>query len=192
MNTETEAESMTSEMPEVAEGVQKRNLRVNDDGIYIKSIMTKTLSVPIKYVGGRIHETLTNNLKSSIEGKCDIEGYVKPGSVNIITYSSGLVEGSNAKFTVVFESLICCPVEGQKITCTVKNISRAGISAEVREGKYVPMVVFLARDHNYNNEKYNLSVNDGAGYKEGDELNVTVIASRFQKGEESIYVIAMI
>ena len=38
-----------------------------------------------------------------------------------MTYSSGLVNSNIISFEVVFECLVCCPVEGMHIQCEAKN-----------------------------------------------------------------------
>jgi hypothetical protein len=41
-------------------------------------------------------------IQNTFEGKCAVEGYVKPSSSKIIRYSSGIIErGSNVVFELV-------------------------------------------------------------------------------------------
>ena len=77
-----------------------------------------------------------------------------PDSVNVISYSSGTVEGSDIIFQVVFECNIIHPVEGMLISCEVENITKAGIKAKI-PGEVSPLVIFVARDHNFNTSKFN-------------------------------------
>ena len=128
----------------------RRNAVAGKMSLYIKNIISKKLSVPIKYVGTNIAEILEQILTNNFEGKCCIEGYVKRGSVKIITFSSGTVLGNCVIFTVVFEYLVCNPPQGMRISCAVKNITNAGILAHVDEGEYSPLNIFIARDHHYN------------------------------------------
>jgi DNA-directed RNA polymerase subunit E'/Rpb7 len=101
--------------------------------LYIKNIISKKLSVPIKYVGTNIAQILEQILSDNFEGKCCIEGYVKRGSVKIITFSSGNIAGNCVIFTVVFEYLVCNPPQGMRISCAVNNITNAGILAHIDE-----------------------------------------------------------
>ena len=41
------------------------------------------------------------------------------------------------------------------INCNVKNITKAGIRAEVDSEGQSPIVIFIARDHHYNNKQFN-------------------------------------
>jgi len=80
-------------------------------GIYSRSLITRSVVLPIVTIGKNIKETIEKCIAINFEGKCIVEGFVKPNSSKIITYSSGVVQGTNIKFEVVFECQICCPVE---------------------------------------------------------------------------------
>jgi DNA-directed RNA polymerase subunit E'/Rpb7 len=150
--------------------------------LYIKNIISKKLSVPIKYVGTNIAEILEQILSNNFEGKCCIEGYVKRGSVKIITFSSGTIEGNCVIFTVVFEYLVCNPPQGMRISCAVKNITNAGILAHIDEGEYSPLNIFIARDHHYNIPYF-------SELKESDIIMVRVMGQRFELNDLFVSVI---
>ena len=150
--------------------------------LYIKNIISKKLSVPIKYVGTNITEILEQILNNNFEGKCCIEGYVKRGSVKIITFSNGTIMGNCVIFTVVFEYLVCNPPQGMRISCAVKNITNAGILAHIDEGEYSPLNIFIARDHHYNIPYF-------SELKEGDIIMVRVLGQRFELNDPFVSVI---
>jgi DNA-directed RNA polymerase subunit E'/Rpb7 len=150
--------------------------------LYIKNVISKKLSVPIKYVGTNIAQILEEILSSNFEGKCCIEGYVKRGSIKIITFSSGNILGNCVIFTVVFEYLVCNPPQGMRISCAVKNITNAGILAHVDEGEYSPLNIFIARDHHYNIPYF-------SELKEKDIIMVRVIGQRFELNDPFVSVI---
>ena len=160
----------------------RQRVRPGKLSLYIKNISTKRLSVPIKCVGSNIKGTLENILRSNIEGKCSIEGYVKQRSCNIITYSCGLVTGNLAIFTVVYECLVCNPSQGMRISCAVKNITNAGILAHVDDSEYSPVNIFIARDHHYNIPYF-------SELKEGDEIMIRVIGQRFELNDTFVSVL---
>ena len=105
------------------------NAKKND--IYIESLLSKRISLPIISVGGDINHVISKQIILLTEGRCISNGYVKPKSVKIVTFSSGIVNSSNVIFDVVFQCLICCPVEGMIIECVAKDINKAGIRAEM-------------------------------------------------------------
>jgi DNA-directed RNA polymerase subunit E'/Rpb7 len=159
--------------------ISKKN---KDIGVYMKTLITKQLIISIIYVDKNIKETLETIIKSEIEGKCIAEGYIKPNSSKIITYSSGEIRGSYISFEVVFECLASCPVEGMNIDCIAKNITKAGIRAEIDENPS-PVVIFIARDHHHMSKTFS-TIN------EGDNITIRVIGQRFELNDNYISIIA--
>jgi DNA-directed RNA polymerase subunit E'/Rpb7 len=161
----------------------KRSTIPGKMSLYIKNIISKKLTVPVKFVGVNIKSVLEKILSDNFEGKCCIEGYVKRDSVKIITYSCGNITGNVAIFTVVFEFLVCNPPHGMRISCAVKNITNAGILARVDEDIYSPVNIFIARDHHYNIPYF-------SELKVGDIIMVRVIGQRFELNDTFVSVIA--
>ena len=151
-------------------------------GIYSRSLITRSVVLPIVTIGKNIKETIEKCIAINFEGKCIVEGFVKPSSSKIITYSSGVVQGINIKFEVVFECQICCPVEGMLSPCIAKNITKAGIRAESDEEVPTPIVVFIMRDHHYMS-KYFSTIN------ENDKIMVRVIGQRFELNDKYVSII---
>ena len=158
------------------------NTKKRGVGIYMKNIITKKISLPFTSIGSNIKENIETYLKSEIEGKCIDEGYIRHDSVNIVSYSAGNVKGNIVVFDVLLECLICRPVEGMRVRVVVKNITKAGIRAEIND-KISPMVVFIARDHHYKSKEFSKLV-------EGDDINVRVIGIRYELNDEYICAIA--
>jgi DNA-directed RNA polymerase subunit E'/Rpb7 len=155
-------------------------------GVYIRSLLTQKIVISINEVGKNIKQNLEKKINSKIEGKCIKEGFIKPKSVNVISYSSGLVNLSYIEFEVVFECMICHPVEGMLIECDVKTVTKAGIHAVVNtDDDVVPVTVFIARDHNYNDAYFGT-------IKENMKLTVRVIGVRFELNDPYICVIGQL
>lgn len=151
--------------------------------IYSRSLLTRNVVLPIGAIGKNIKETLEKNISANFEGKCVVEGYIKPGSSTIVTYSSGMVSGgSNILFEVVFECMVCFPVENALIMCVAKNITKAGIRADSAEETPSPVVVFIAKDHHYNNSQF-------AEIKEGDTFKARVVGQRFELNDKYVSII---
>ena len=160
------------------------NTKMQKNEIYSQMMITRTTPVHISNIGNNIKETLEKVIASEIEGKCIVEGYIKPTTVEIVTFSSGLVRGDYILFEVVFQCYVCCPVEGMHINCIAKHINKAGIRAEINETPS-PVVIFIARDHNYASPLF-------AEVKENDEVKVRVIGQRFELNDKYISIIAEI
>ena len=161
---------------------KKREKNSSQNSIYNKILTTKTVHLDIKYIGANLVQTLAKNIADEVEGKCSVEGLIKPNSVSILTYSSGLVSSNMISFEVVFECLVCCPVEGMHIQCEAKNITKAGIRAVSQESPS-PIMVFIARDHHIRTKYYST-------IKENNLITVRVIGQRFELNDSYISIIA--
>ena len=151
--------------------------------IYSRCLITRNIVLPITNIGKNIKEVIEENIKSNFEGKCLVEGFIKPNSAKIITYSTGIIyRGSSVSFEVIFECEVCFPVEGMLVSCVAKNITKAGIRAESATEVPSPVVVFIAKDHHYNVSHFN-------DVKEGDKINVRVIGQRFELNDKFVSII---
>ena len=102
---------------------QRDKKKMKKMGLFMKNIMTRRVKLPFQIIGNNLKQVLQDSLKKRIEGRCVNEGFVKAESINIITYSSGIIAANNVIFNVMFESLICRPVEGKNLNALLK-ISR--------------------------------------------------------------------
>jgi DNA-directed RNA polymerase subunit E'/Rpb7 len=167
-------------IPSNSKKQQKKNT-----GIYMLNILTRKVSLRFNTVGSNIQEHIKNKLIMNLEGRCSKEGYIKKNSVRVLSYSAGVIQSNNIVFDVSFECLICNPCEGQKIKVVVENITKAGIKANYYKLEERPIIVFITRDHYYND-----SNNIFKTVKENDEMYIKVIGSRFQLNDNSISVLA--
>jgi DNA-directed RNA polymerase subunit E'/Rpb7 len=160
---------------------KKREIKVTS--IYSRCLISRNIVLPITTIGKAINETIEENIKGNFEGKCLVEGFIKPNSTKIISYSSGIIfRGSSVSFEVIFECEVCFPVEGMLISCVAKNITKAGIRAESANDVPTPIIVFIAKDHHHNMTYFN-------EVKEGDKINVRVIGQRFELNDKYVSVI---
>jgi DNA-directed RNA polymerase subunit E'/Rpb7 len=171
--------------------VKKDFRKKREVGVYMNTLLSRKIQVSFNKIGKNIKEVLEKSVKRDIEGKCTIEGFVKSNSTKVLTYSSGVLFENKVEFDVVFECLVCCPVEGMLIKCNVKNKTQAGIRAVIGTGtgttseEKSPVVVYVSRDHHYNNKYFN-TVN------ENDEITVRVIGQRYELNDEQVSVIGEI
>jgi DNA-directed RNA polymerase subunit E'/Rpb7 len=153
-------------------------------GVYINSMLSKRVVLKITEIGAKLKQNLENKIKFSIEGKCITEGFVRPKTVSVVSYSCGLVKDDHIEFQVIYQCLVCNPIKDLEVACKVKNITKAGIHAEVRDNEdNVPITVFIARDHNYTNNMFDEVEKDAI-------IRVKVIGVRFELNDPSITAIA--
>jgi len=165
------------------------------NNIYLNSVLTIKVHMPIGHIGSNIESNLKHLIAHKIEGRCIDEGYVKKNSIRIMTYSSGKVNGDLIEFHVTFECMICHPIEGMIVNCRVKMISKAGIHAEVIDDEdTVPVVIFIARDHNMVDSKYKETKENFENLKKNENLNIQarIIGIRFELNDPNICAIGHI
>ena len=177
------------EQGEQGEGVSTKNIKEivssnakSKTNIYTKMMLSKKVVLDIKSVDKNITDTLLQHINKRYAGKCIDEGYVKPTSIEIISYSSGLIKSKLIEFDVVFECAICHLVEGMEIDCIARNITKAGIKAELAID-YNPVIIFVARDHHHTFEGFNNIV-------EEDKITVRIIGQRYELNDTQICAIA--
>lgn len=164
---------------------QKRSGKKKEDklsGIYSRCLLTKTITLEMKYVGKQLNSIIEKKIKSSVEGKCIVEGFVKVNSTKIVSYSSGIVIGEKIRFDVIVECEVCSPVEGMIINCVARNITKAGIRADSADESPSPIVCFIARDHHSSVTNFN-KIN------EGDIFQIRVLGQRFELNDKQISII---
>lgn len=152
--------------------------------LYIQSLLRAKVSIHITEIGANIKENLETILNEQYAGKCIEDGYVKPGSIRIQSYSPGMVANEMVEFHILYHCQVSRPVEGQVLEARVKTITKAGIHAQcIDQEKNVPITVFIARDHH-------LYQQDFKDVKEGDRIYACVIGVRFELNDPYICVIA--
>jgi len=151
--------------------------------IYSRSLITRSILLPINNIGKNINETIEKYIAIHYEGKCGVEGFIQAGSSKVVTFSSGIVHGINVQIEVVFECQICCPVEGMLLQCLAKNITKAGIRGESADETPSPIIVFITRDHHYMSDYFST-------IEEGSKFVARVIGQRFELNDKYVSIIA--
>ena len=150
--------------------------------IFCPVIDTEKVVLPVNQLDKNYQIKLKSLLQKKLEGKCNKHGFIKEGSVNIISISSTNVYGKSAEFYVTYQALACNPVEGMIVEASVLNITKAGIRAELINFDKSPLVIFIARDHHNNSNYFN-------NLKERDTINVTIIGVQYELHDKFISVI---
>jgi len=154
---------------------------IQDNLLYVPSIVNFGLSVPFHQAGKNMDSYFLAYAAEHLEGKCWKEGFVRPGSSKVFSYTAGLLNGTTIEYQVLYLVDVCFPYEGMEVECLVKQVNKIGIRATVRE-KQNPMVLYVTREHN---PKVMLDE-----YKAGQKITVKVLGHRFEQGDPSISVLA--
>ena len=174
---------MEQSNPEISQtsGLERKQREV---GLYASNMLSRRIYLDIREIGKNLFQLIQTKIKREYEGKCSIEGYIKKNSVRLVTTSAGHIVENSICYNVMFECLVCCPVEGMNINnCIIKNITKAGIRASINDENENPLTVFIARDHHFD-KKYFYTLNTD------DIINVKVIGQRFELNDNTISIIA--
>jgi len=153
-------------------------------GVYNQSVLTHKVFLQIAEVGNNVKQSLETVIAHKTRNKCIAEGFIKPDSVRVISYSNGAVRSDMIEYQVVFECMICHPVDGMLIECKTKTITKAGIHAEVIDNDgTIPVTVFIARDHHFTDTRF-------SKITENEKIIANVIGVRFELNDPYICVIA--
>jgi DNA-directed RNA polymerase subunit E'/Rpb7 len=126
-----------------------------------------------------IKDFLEKNLRELLEGKCNSNGYVRPGSIKLLGRSMGVAE--NGKFTgnLVFDCKVSCevlyPTAGSVITANVIKVNKMGVYAVFEDA----MRILLPRDLHVGDTEFD-------GLKERNTVKVRIERSRFQTNDTFI------
>ena len=55
--------------------------RGQSNGIYTNMILTRKVYLPFNTIGSNVKEIIEKNIVSNIEGKCDVDGFIKNNRV---------------------------------------------------------------------------------------------------------------
>lgn len=157
---------------------------VNADKLFSQCQITKTIMIPITAIGKLLTQTIKSMIEQMVSGKCIVEGYVKPHSVEVVTYSSGKIKGDQVIFDVVFTCFVFHPMPLMRINCVANTITKAGITAISADINPSPFILFISRDHHMNDLDHFKSIN------EKDTFTAEVIDSRFELNDKQMDIVA--
>ena len=124
-------------------------------------------------------ELLRTKLRERMEGKCNSNGYVRPGSIEILDRTIG--ECENGRFTgnLLYDCKIKCdvlyPTADSVVDAYVIKVTKMGAWAVYQEA----MRILIPRD-------LHLGSTDFDGIKEGETVKVSIQRSRFQTNDPYI------
>jgi DNA-directed RNA polymerase subunit E'/Rpb7 len=150
--------------------------------IYIDSLLTRKVKIPMAECGKNISDILKHYLEP-LEGKCITEGYLKKNSIKIVSYDSGKLTQQYINFEVVFECKIAIPTVNQTLVCEVESNTIAGLQCKLHMDNESPFIIFLAKDHH-------MDIPEFFSCDVGSIIHVSVIGQRYSVNDSNISVIA--
>lgn len=141
--------------------------------------LVRNVHLVAKDLKRNIETSLLAQLRHKYEGRCVPEGYIMRRSITVLDHSLGrvnLIHGG-LDYVVKFQADICLPHAGQLFRAPVALKSKIGLHVELP-----PLKILLPRDLHIGNGEFDEAA-------EQQEVEVEVIGSRFQQGDETIVVL---
>jgi DNA-directed RNA polymerase subunit E'/Rpb7 len=141
--------------------------------------LVRNVHIHAKDLKRNIETSLLAQLRHQYEGRCVPEGYLMRRSLTVVEHSLGrlnLIRGG-LDYVVKFQADVCLPHPGQLFRAPVVLKSKIGLHAELP-----PLKILLPRDLHIGNGEFDEAA-------EQQEIEVEVIGSRFQQGDETIVVL---
>jgi hypothetical protein len=152
--------------------------------LFMKQIFNQKLKLKYSDVDNNVENKILDMLQTKIENKCIIHGFVKKNSIKILDISLGELFSDYIMFNVLIECLIACPYESMILNCKVDTSTKVGLKCSIiDEDNSSPYLIFVARDHNYNNSIFS-EINIG------NNIEVRVIGYRYELNDPFISIIA--
>jgi DNA-directed RNA polymerase subunit E'/Rpb7 len=126
---------------------------------------------------------LESRLKQLFERRCNVNGYVRAGSVEILQRSMGMAEHGRFTGDLVYDCKFRCkvlyPTAGIHVEATVLKVNSMGVytifeDAEVRDETMIR--ILLPRDIHLGNAEFDT-------IEEGDKVVVSLERSKFQTND---------
>tara|TARA_Y100000992_G_scaffold216858_1_gene149757 strand:- start:1019 stop:2245 length:1227 start_codon:yes stop_codon:yes gene_type:complete len=183
-NEDPDLELKNSAIDKLKSALDKKNKKKQNIDLYSDVLDTVKIVLRFKEINKNLKNNIEKKLKDKFEKKCNTNGYVRTNSLRVVNHSSGILRGDSVEFTIVIQYKVCYPVEGMIVRAKVKNVTKAGIRAEISEKEEpTPLVIFIARDHHNNNDEF-------INIKEGEFIDAKIIGKRFELNDSYISVIA--
>jgi DNA-directed RNA polymerase subunit E'/Rpb7 len=132
-----------------------------------------------------ITDLLLSKLNDKMEGKCNANGFVRPGSIKLISRSMGIAENGRFTGNIMYDCKIQCdvlyPAANMELDATIIKINKMGAYAQFDEA----IRILLPRD-------LHIGSNEFMELKEGETVRVKLERSRFQSNDRFIMAVGVL
>ena len=120
-----------------------------------------------------VNKLLLDHLQKSLEGKCSKDGFVIPGSLEILSHNIGELEHGrytgNVVYIVHIQGKVYNPVNGTRVTGKIMKKNKMGLYIIYNDA----IRILIPRDLHIGNETFEL-------LQPGEDVTVEIRKSRFQ------------
>jgi hypothetical protein len=161
---------------------------VPDHSLYHSTCLRRKLCIPFSDISNfsRVEDHLRQAVSNDMDGRCIAEGFIKPGSCRLRSYSIGTFSAGNIRFDLDIDCMLCCPKEGAIINCIAKTVTQAGIRAHACTNPS-PVVIYISREMHDAARIHGPMTMDSI--KPGDMMHVRVVGRRFELNDPQVSII---
>lgn len=153
---------------------------VRNDHMYSQTTMVVTVSVPFENVGRDMEKYFEEYARDNLEGRCQQDGYIRPMSCKIITYTAGRIIKNIVHYQVLYMFDVFYPYEGMELECLIKYVNRIGIQANFGE-RINPVEIYVTREHNQSVDFDSMQANK--------KIRIKVIGHRYELNDKFISIL---
>jgi hypothetical protein len=166
----------------------------SSDALYYATVVRRKLCIPFSDITNFkcIENHLSQVISKEMDGRCIAEGFVKPRSCKVRSYSIGTFSAGNIRFDLEIECMLCCPKEGAVINCIAKTVTQAGIRAHACTNPS-PVVIYISRemhDASLATTATTRTTNSSMdSIKPDDVIQIRVVGRRFELNDKHVSII---
>lgn len=157
---------------------------VMEAGIYTRCLLKRRVKLPAALQNRHASESITELLRSRVEGVCGADGYIRPRSVEVVDVSPGIIEMSSlsghAVYNVKFTADVCNPSKGDVLTLRVENATPYGVLAVNMSDQRVLEVILQREPVSFEHSE---TIDD---LEPGDTVTLEVMCRHFKLGQKHI------
>jgi DNA-directed RNA polymerase subunit E'/Rpb7 len=147
--------------------------------IYTTLKMERIIAINPSEINTEFKQNLLNILRNEVEGKCNKEGYIEKGSIDITNYGNLYTEviryRGDIRVKVIFTAKVVNPTKDDIIECKIKRYNQFGIMAISG-----PLNIVIPFDDKHQNTNFNI----------GQSLKVKIVESELILNSNQINVCA--
>lgn len=155
--------------------------------IYHQEILDTKINIKSEDLNKDIDEMIIENLKKKIEGICIKEGYVRPGSIKMLSRSNGKMEiekfDGDITYYIKYQADICNPANSMVIDCYVSDNNKSAVFCYYENEKTSPLKIFIPKQYHLGNAEF-------VKLSKGDYIEVEIVVSKFSYLDKEIYTLA--
>ena len=163
------------------------------DECFIRTTLHDKVKLVPRDLNMSLSETLKFHLQKKFEGKCSYHGYIKPYSIEIISYGLGkaipISLNGDMEFVIKYKATVCNPAIGSIVAAQVTKSNKFGHFAQVyttitiplRNGKSkkkdIPILEVIIIKNAQNQNEY---------FEEKQQIHVEIMGKKFKINERTI------